>query len=164
MNNNDVNYDVNDAIRTGISGEAVTDAIEEVMNKNNGEVPKQFKDTVAAVADMKSDKQDSFNPEYASDLVKNNSNRIKEALKDGIEPQEIAVEIAKTSTSANTTEGYKKLNFITKLISKMKRKQRKKDIERQQQMAAQIQNENPEKKQEMGGIQKVYTYTNNKQN
>ena len=76
--NNDVNYDVNDAIKTGISGEAVTDTIEEVMNKNNGEVPKQFKDTVEAVADMKSDKQDNFNPEYASDLVKNNSNRIKE--------------------------------------------------------------------------------------
>ena len=162
--NNDVNYDVNDAIKTGISGEAVTDTIEEVMNKNNGEVPKQFKDTVEAVADMKSDKQDNFNPEYASDLVKNNSNRIKEALKDGIEPQEVATEIAKDSMSANTQEGYKKLNFITKLISKMKRKQRKKDIERQQQIASQIQNENKEKEQEIGGMQKVYTYTNNNQN
>ena len=162
--NNDVNYDVNDAIKTGISGEAVTDTIEEVMNKNNGEVPKQFKDTVEAVADMKSDKQDNFNPEYASDLVKNNSNRIKEALKDGIEPQEVATEIAKDSMSANTQEGYKKLNFITKLISKMKRKQRKKNIERQQQIASQIQNENKEKEQEIGGVQKVYTYTNNNQN
>ena len=132
--NNDVNYDVNDAVRTGISGEAVVETIEEVMENNNGETPKQFKDTVEAVVDMKSDKKDSLNPEYASDLVKNNSNRIKEALKDGIEPQEIAVEIAKVSTNANTQEGYKKLNFITKLISKMKRKQRKKDIVKKQQI------------------------------
>ena len=145
--NNDINYDVNDAVRTGISGDAVTETISEVLDKKNGEVPKQFKDTVEVVADMKSDKQDSLNSNYASDLVKNNSNRIKEALKDGIEPQEVAVEIAKTSTTANTQEGYKKLNFITKLISIMKRKQRKKEIEKQYQ-------------EELGGKQKVYTNSN----
>lgn len=144
--NNDVNYDVNDAIKTGISGEAVADTIEEVLDKNNGNVPSQFKDAVEAVAEMKSDKPDQFNPEYTSDLVKNNSNRIKEALEEGIEPEEVAVEIAKDSKVANTPEGYKKLNFITKLISKMKRKQRKKYIEKQE---------------EKGVIQKVYTYTNN---
>ena len=145
--NNDINYDVNDAVRTGISGDAVTETISEVLDKKNGEVPKQFKDTVEVVADMKSDKQDILNSNYASDLVKNNSNRIKEALKDGIEPQEVAVEIAKTSTTANTQEGYKKLNFITKLISIMKRKQRKKEIEKQYQ-------------EELGGKQKVYTNSN----
>ena len=140
--NNDVNYDVNDAIKTGISGEAVTETIEEVLEKKNGNVPVQFKDTIEAVADMKSDKQDQLNEAYASNLVQNNSNRIKEALKDGIEPQEVATEIAKDSMNANTQEGYKKLNFVTKLISKMKRKQRKKDMQKQQ---------------EMGGMQKVYT-------
>lgn len=157
MNSNDVNYDVNDALKTGISGEAVSETIEEVLNKKSGDVPKQFKDTVEAVVDMKSDKQDQINEQYSSELVKNNSNRIKEALKDGIEPQEVAVEIAKDSMKANTNEGYKKLNFITRLISKMKRKQRKKDIERQQikQQEQEMQNQ-----EELGGIQKVYTYTN----
>ena len=157
MNNNDVNYDVNDALKTGISGEAVSETIEEVLNKKSGDVPKQFKDTVEAVVDMKSDKQDQINEQYSSELVKNNSNRIKEALKDGIEPQEVAVEIAKDSMKANTNEGYKKLNFITRLISKMKRKQRKKDIERQKikQQEQEMQNQ-----EELGGIQKVYTYTN----
>lgn len=129
---NSINQDVNDAIKTGISGEAVADTIEDVLDKNNGEVPKQFKDTMEVVADMKSDKPDEFNSEYASDLVKNNSNRIKEALKDGIEPNEVAIELSKASTIANTQEGYKKLNFIARLISKMKRKQRKKDVEKQQ--------------------------------
>lgn len=129
---NSINQDVNDAIKTGISGEAVADTIEDVLDKNNGEVPKQFKDTMEVVADMKSDKPDEFNFEYASDLVKNNSNRIKEALKDGIEPNEVAIELSKASTIANTQEGYKKLNFIARLISKMKRKQRKKDVEKQQ--------------------------------
>ena len=138
--NNDVNYDVNDAMKNGISGEAVSETIEDVMNKNNGDVPPQFKDTVEAVADMKRDKPDTLNEEYASNLVKNNSNRIKEALKDGIEPEEVATEIAKDSMNANTTEGYKKLNFIAKLISKMKRKQRKK---------------------ESNEVSKVYTYTKN---
>ena len=157
MNNNDVNYDVNDALRTGISGEAVSETIEEVLNKKSGDVPKQFKDTVEAVVDMKSDKQDQINEQYSSELVKNNSNRIKEALKDGIEPQEVAVEIAKDSMKANTNEGYKKLNFITRLISKMKRKQRKKDIERQQ---IKQQEQEMQKQEELGGIQKVYTYTN----
>ena len=146
--NNDVNYDVNDAIKNGISGEAVSDTIKDVLDKNNGNIPPQFKDTIEAVADMKSDKQDQINPEYASDLVKNNSNRIKEALKDGIEPTEIATEIAKDSMNANTTEGYKKLNFVAKFISKMKRKERKKDMKKQQ---------------EIGERQKVYTYTNNNQ-
>ena len=152
--NNDINYDVNDAIRTGISGEAVADTIDEVLNKNNGNVPSQFKDAIEAVTDMKSDKPDQINEAYASDLVKNNSNRIKDALKDGIEPQEVAMEISKDSKVANTPEGYKKLNFITKFISKMKRKQRKKDLEKQQE----------QKQEEIGGRQKVYTYTNNNQN
>ena len=149
--NNDINYDVNDAMKTGISGEAVSDTIEEVLDKSNDNVPKQFKDTIEVVADMKSDKQESFNQEYASNLVQNNSNRIKEALKDGIEPNEVATEIAKNSMSANTPDGYKKLSFIARLISKMKRKQRKKEIQ--------------SKQQEIGGNQKVYTYTdNNNQN
>lgn len=138
--NNDINQDVNDAIKTGISGQEVADTIEDVLNKNNGEVPKQFKDTVEVVADMKSDKPDQINEEYASDLVKNNSNRIKEALNEGIEPNEVAIEISKASATANTQQGYKKLNFIARLISKMKRKQRKK-----------------ENQQELDGKQKVYT-------
>lgn len=142
---NNITNDVNDAVRTGISGEAVKETVEEIVDKD-GKVPAQFKDTVEVVAEMKNDKPDNFNPEYESNLVQNNSNRIKEALNEGIEPGEIATEIARTSVNANTNIGMKKLNFITKLISKMKRKERKKQIEQQ------VDNKNTN--------QKVYTLQN----
>ena len=152
MDENIVN-DVNDAINTGISGETVKSTIED-MEKKEGKTPEQFKDTVEIVAEMKSDKPDAFNPEYASELVQNNSNRIKAALNEGIEPQEISMEMTRNQKNMDTVEGRKKLNFITRLISKMKRKERKKQLQQQQ-----IQNQ-----QDMGGMQKVYTYTNNNQN
>ena len=96
-------------------------------------------------------------------LVKNNSGRIKDALKNGIEPNEVATEIAKDSMNANTPLGYKKLNFVTKLISKMKRKQRKKALEQQQIQSSQQEQQiqEPQMNQELGGIQKVYTNNNN---
>ena len=152
MDENIVN-DVNDAINTGISGETVKSTIED-MEKKEGKTPEQFKDAVEIVAEMKSDKPDAFNPEYASELVQNNSNRIKAALNEGIEPQEISMEMTRNQKNMDTVEGRKKLNFITRLISKMKRKERKKQLQQQQ-----IQNQ-----QDMGGMQKVYTYTNNNQN
>lgn len=154
--NNNISDDVKEAVETGISGEAVTEVIGEIANKE-GETPEQFKDTVEIVAEMKNDKPDAFNPEYASNLVQNNSNRIKEALHNGIEPQEIATEITRSSKEVNTEKGKRKITFITKLISKMKRKERKKDLERQQQIATQNQ-------EQLGGIQKVYTYSNQNNN
>ena len=78
-------------------------------------------------------------------------------LNEGIEPQEIATEIARTSMTANTQEGMKKMNFITKLISKMKRKDRKKQIEKDQK------NQSQQMQQELGGFQKVYTIQNDNQ-
>ena len=121
MTSNTVNENkeyLSDAISNGLSGEAVNSTLEDVVAKADelGKTPVQLKKSVEVITEMKSDIEKSNNEEYKSTLVKENSERIKCALADGITP----VEVQTTLNKSLEDTGNEHLNFIVKLLAKMK--------------------------------------------
>ena len=116
---------VRDAINNGISAGAVSNTVEDMLKKSEeiGAAPKQVKESIETIADMKKDLNSELDMNYSSELVKNNSNKIKSALNEGIGPDEVAITLINSTNNANNKRDKKHLNFIVKLISKMKRKE-----------------------------------------
>lgn len=113
------------AINNGIDAKAVNSTVEDMINKSDelGKTPSQVKETIETIVDMKKDVPDERNENYSSEFVKNNSNKINSALNDGISPKEIATTLINSTNNANTKKDKKHLKFVTKLISKMKKKE-----------------------------------------
>lgn len=116
---------VKDAINNGISADAVSNTVEDMLKKSGeiGTTPKQVKESIETIADMKKGVNSEVDMNYSSELVKNNSNKIKDALNEGIEPDEVATTLINSTNNANSKSSKRKLNFIVKLISKMKKKE-----------------------------------------
>lgn len=115
------------AISDGIDAKAVSSILEDVMNKSDElkSNPKQIKEVVDAIVSMKKDNNNLIDEKYISDFVKKNSGKINSALKEGITPDEIAKTLINSTNKANNKVGKKHLNFIVKLISRMKKKELK---------------------------------------
>lgn len=127
MNENEEN--IRGAIESGISGEAVESTLEDVVNKADEKGnTKQIKETVETIVDMKETQNTKIDESYASNLVKNNSEKIEAAINDGITPNEVA----NTLINETNKKGKTHLPFIVKLISKMKRKELKLNKEKQE--------------------------------
>lgn len=122
--NNNEEY-LKDAINNGVSSESVGATIEDMVVKSEelGKTPSQLKEAVETIADMKSSVENKNDETFASDLVKENSEKIKSALNDGLSPDEVANALIKSTDEATNKKGKKHLNFIVNLISKMKRKE-----------------------------------------
>jgi len=105
------------AIKEGITGEAVSMSIEDIMNISDrkGYVPREFKSAIESIADMK-DITPVYNGNYLSEEMKQNNTKIKLAIKDGLSSQEIASSFSKENDS-------KKLRFKANLVSNVKRKE-----------------------------------------
>lgn len=130
-----------DAINNGINNETVYYTLNRLVEKNDrtGKIPKQLPKVLAGVIYMKKMVKVPDTEQYYSSVVKNNSERIKDALKNGISPDEIAISLIDTINSPSKNSK-KRLKFMVKLISKMKTKEKR----------LQRQNENNK------GYQKVY--------
>ena len=120
--NNDI---LKDAIYTGIEGEAIKATIEDIVVKSeeNNVNPIQMKKAIEEIAHMKKNINSIPDKKYASNLVKENSTRIKSALNEGISPNEIAATLMDSVQKANSRRTKSRLRFITKLITKMKQKE-----------------------------------------
>lgn len=118
---------IKEAINSGISKEAVGATLEDVVNvaDTKEKVPVQVKNTVAAIVELKSDVENKIDPNYASDFVKKNNEKITAALEEGITPKEVATTLINSTEKSNSKKGKKHLKFIVRLISKMKRKELK---------------------------------------
>lgn len=116
-----------DAIESGINAEAVNSTLEDIDSKSNkkGQNPKQVKMVVETIADMKKNINSIPDKKYASDLVRVNHEKIKAALNEGISPNEIAAILIESTEKANSRRTKSRLRFITKLIIKMKQKELK---------------------------------------
>ncbi len=114
-----------DAIKSGVSGEALSSTLEDIVGKveQTGKTPAQLKDTVEVITEMKSDIKNTNSLEYSSTLVKENSEKIKSALNEGLTSDEVVTSLTNSLNSSNTKKGKENLSFMTKLISKMKRKE-----------------------------------------
>lgn len=115
---------IKSAVMEGISGEAVGATLGDVVNTSDskGNTPKQVKYTVEAIANMKSDVESKTDESYASELFKENGERIQAAINDGITPKEVATTLVNATNNSNTKKGKSVLRFFVKLISKMKAK------------------------------------------
>ena len=116
---------IKDAIVEGIDADAVNSTLEDVMNKSDemGKTPKQVKETIETIVEMKEKENTKVDEQYASEFVKNNSEKITSALEDGITPKEVATSLTNSTNEATNRRGKKRLNFIVKLVSKMKKKE-----------------------------------------
>ncbi len=112
-----------DAINNGISGEAVNSTIKQIVEQSDqtGKTPRQLKESVEIIASFKTGINESENPKYSSEFVRKNSNKIKSALNEGITPNEIVTGL--TNSLDNPKKSKKNLKFITRFISKTKRKE-----------------------------------------
>jgi len=124
--NNNEEY-IKDALNNGIDSDAVNATLDDMMNKSDeiGKTPEQVKEVVETIVDMKKDTPNVNDETYASNFVQENNKKIESALNDGISPNEIASTLVETTNKANDRKNKRRLKFVTKLISRMKRKEKK---------------------------------------
>ncbi len=138
-----------DALSTGINREAVNSTLDDMIQKSNqiGNTPKQAKEVVESIVEMKKNTENILDESYASNFVRENNAKIKSAINDGISSEEIARTLVASAKKTNTKNEKRHLKFITKLISKMKVKE----------LSLKRQKENENKEVEMQkGRQKVF--------
>ena len=118
---------IKNSIEEGISAEAVNSTIGDIINKANeiGTTPQQTKEVVETIVEMKKNTNNVVDESYASNFVKQNNEKIKSAINDGLTSEEITATLVETTNKANDKKGKKHLKFVTKLISKMKQKELK---------------------------------------
>ena len=116
-----------EAINSGVDAEAVNSTLNDMVSKTNekGRVPRQVKHVIETIVHMKRDINNIPDKTYASNFVRQNSEKIKAAINDGISPNEIATTLLESTEKANDRRTKRRLKFITKLIVKMKQKELK---------------------------------------
>lgn len=118
---------IKNAITEGVSEDAVESTLEDIINKSDeiAKTPEQVKEVVETIVDMKEVQNEQIDERFASDFVKNNSTKIESALTEGITPKEVATTLVNSTNNATNRKGKRHLNFIIRLISKMKKKELK---------------------------------------
>ena len=118
---------IKDAISNGIDADAVNSTLDDMVSVSleTGKTPKQMKEVVESIVEMKKDTNNVIDETYASNFVKENNQKIVSAINDGISPNEIAQTLVEATDKANDKKSRKHLKFITKLISKLKVKELK---------------------------------------
>ena len=114
-----------EAINDGIDANAVNSTLEDIVDKasQKGKTPIQIKRVVETIVHMKKNTNNIPDKTYASNFVRENSEKIKSAINEGISPNEIASTLLESTEKANDRRTKRRLKFITKLIVKMKRKE-----------------------------------------
>ena len=118
---------IKDAISNGIDADAVNSTLDDMVSVSleTGKTPKQMKEVVESIVEMKKDTNNVIDETYASSFVKENNQKIVSAINEGISPDEIAQTLVEATDKANDKKSRKHLKFITKLISKLKVKELK---------------------------------------
>jgi len=111
---------VQSAFNEGINGEAVRATLTDILNRSDelGSTPMQIKKSIETVVNMKVNTENKIDDRYLSDLVKENSEKIKSALNDGISSDEV------TRALIGSINGKKdNAKFVARLITTMKNKE-----------------------------------------
>ena len=118
---------IKDAISNGIDADAVNSTLDDMVSVSleTGKTPKQMKEVVESIVEMKKDTNNVIDETYASSFVKENNQKIVSAINEGISSNEIAQTLVEATDKANDKKSRKHLKFITKLISKLKVKELK---------------------------------------
>ena len=116
---------IKSAINEGISSDVINSTLEDVINisDKSGKTPKQIKETVEAIVNMKKKIGAVDDKRYSSSFVRENSKKIESALNEGITPNEVASTLVDFVNNVHSKEDKKHLSFTVRLISKMKQKE-----------------------------------------
>ena len=114
-----------EAINSGVDADTVNSTLNDMVIKTNekGKVPSQVKHVIETIVHMKNSVNNIPDKTYASNFVRQNSEKIKAAINNGISPNEIATTLLESTEKANDRRTKRRLKFITKLIVKMKQKE-----------------------------------------
>ena len=118
---------IKDAISNGIDADAVNSTLDDMVSVSleTGKTPKQMKEVVESIVEMKKETNNVIDETYASNFVKENNQKIVSAINEGISSNKIAQTLVEATDKANDKKSRKHLKFITKLISKLKVKELK---------------------------------------
>lgn len=137
------------AIETGIDAETVNSTLEDIVNKSDvkGNTPKQAKEVVESIVEMKKSTENVIDESYASDFVKENNAKLKSALDDGLSSEEVTKALVTSAKNAKGKEGKRNFKFVTALVTKMKVK----ELNRKKKKENELEQEQMQK-----GVQKVF--------
>ena len=113
---------IKSAITDGISAEVIDSILENAIEKSDklGYMPSQFTKIIEIIGNMKKNVKNKVNCSYVSDFVKNNNEKIMAALTEGINSEEVAIDLINSIDNEDND-----LRFHTKLVSEIKKKQLK---------------------------------------
>ena len=116
--------EIKSAITDGISGKAISSTLDGVVNKADelGITPAQLKETVEVVTSMK-ENNNTLDNSYSSDFGKQNGDKLKEALTEGISSNEVKESLSRELDNANDEKSKKHLNFMVNLMSRFKKRE-----------------------------------------
>lgn len=116
---------IKSAINEGISSDVINSTLEDVINisDKSGKTPKQIKETVETIVNMKKKIGAVDDKRYSSNFVRENSKKIESALNEGITPNEVSSTLVDFTNNIHSKKDKKRLRFTVKLISKMKQKE-----------------------------------------
>lgn len=127
------NYDyIKESLESGIDSDTVNLVVNDLLDKSDtiGRTPKQVKKAIDAVVSMKSD-ENKIDTSRLSKYVKENSVKIYSALNSGLSSEDIARKLMSSLENSSDKNGMEELRFVTQLVSKMKEKELKLKLQKE---------------------------------
>lgn len=127
------NYDyIKESLESGIDSDTVNLVVNDLLDKSDtiGRTPKQVKKAIDAVVSMKSD-ENKIDTSRLSNYVKENSVKIYSALNSGLSSEDIARKLMSSLENSSDKKGMEELRFVTQLVSKMKEKELKLKLQKE---------------------------------
>ena len=127
------NYDyIKESLENGIDSDTVNLVVNDLLDKSDtiGRTPKQVKKAIDAVVSMKSDENKIYTSRL-SNYVKENSVKIYSALNSGLSSEDIARKLMSSLENSSDKKGMEELRFVTQLVSKMKEKELKLKLQKE---------------------------------
>lgn len=127
------NYDyIKESLESGIDSDTVNLVVNDLLDKSDtiGRTPKQVKKAIDAVVSMKSD-ENKIDTSRLSNYVKENSVKIYSALNSGLSSEDIARKLMSSLENSSDKNGMEELRFVTQLVSKMKEKELKLKLQKE---------------------------------
>lgn len=127
------NYDyIKESLENGIDSDTVNLVVNDLLDKSDtiGRTPKQVKKAIDAVVSMKSD-ENKIDTSRLSNYVKENSVKIYSALNSGLSSEDIARKLMSSLENSSDKKGMEELRFVTQLVSKMKEKELKLKLQKE---------------------------------
>ena len=127
------NYDyIKESLENGIDSDTVNLVVNDLLDKSDtiGRTPKQVKKAIDAVVSMKSD-ENKIDTSRLSNYVKENSVKIYSALNSGLSSEDIARKLMFSLENSSDKKGMEELRFVTRLVSKMKEKELKLKLQKE---------------------------------